>query len=239
MKAIIGTKVGMSQIFSHDGILIPITAIHVADNCVVAVKTQAKHGYDAVVVGYGEIRDKLVSKPVQGQFKKNNLPLKRHLIELRGLTGYQVNDVLKLTDLFKIGDFVDIQAKSKGHGFTGAIKLWNFSVGARSHGAGWPHRYQGSLTAGRGGASAQRVWKGKKMAGRYGNELVSIINLEIVNIDLEHNLLMVKGAIPGHKKGLVRIKTTTRAKKATATPFKMFERNSSNKQTDAIIKEVK
>lgn len=122
-KAILGTKVGMTQIFSKEGQLVAATAIQVLDNLVVAVKTKADHGYDAVVIGYDEIREKLVSKPVQGQFKKANLPVKRHLIELRNVTGYQVGDTLKLTDLFQVGDCVDIQGKSRGHGFTGAIKL--------------------------------------------------------------------------------------------------------------------
>ncbi|MDQ0513634.1 large subunit ribosomal protein L3 [Mycoplasmoides fastidiosum] len=226
MKSLIGTKVGMSQMFSQDGTLIAVTAIHVEPNVVVGVKTQSTHGYDAVLVGYGDIREKLVSRPVKGQFKKANQPLKRHLIELRGVTGYNVGDLLKLEDSFQIGDFVDIQGTSRGHGFTGAIKLWNFSMGARSHGAGWPHRYQGSLTAGRGGASAQRVWKGKKMAGRYGNETVSVIHSEIVGLEPEQNLLLVRGSVPGRNKGVLRIKTTTRSKKATKTPFQMFVRDS-------------
>lgn len=224
MKTLIGTKVGMSQVFGHDGVLVPVTAIQIETNLVVAVKTKAADGIDAVVVGYGNIRSNLVSKPIQGQFKKNQLPLKRKLIQLNNLKGYQIGDQLKLTDMFKVGDLVDVQGTSRGHGFTGAIKLWNFATGPRTHGAGWPHRYQGSITAGRGGASAQRVWKGKKMAERYGHETISIINLEIVGIYSEQNLVLLKGAVPGTKRSLVKIKTTTRAVKKVAKPFVIFVR---------------
>lgn len=227
-KAILGTKVGMIQIFSSEGMLIPVTAIEVEPNYVVQLKTIAKNGYDGVVVGYGEIREKLVKKPVQGQFKTSGVKPTRHLIELRGLVGYQVGEQIKLVDQFQVGDCVDIQGVSKGHGFTGAIKLWNFAIGPRSHGAGWPHRYQGSLETGRGGASAQRVWKGKKMAGRYGQETVSVVNLKIVAINQDKNLLLVKGSVPGKNKSLVRIKTTTRHSKQTAKPFNLFVRNKAN-----------
>lgn len=121
-KAILGTKVGMTQVFSKEGNLIAVTAVQVLENLVVDVKTKEKDGFDAVVIGYDEIREKLVSKPVKGQFQKHNLPYKRHLIQLRNITGYQVGDKLSLTDLFKVGDCVDVQGTSRGHGFTGAIK---------------------------------------------------------------------------------------------------------------------
>lgn len=135
-KAILGTKIGMTQIFSQEGVLIPVTAIQIEPNYVVEVKTQATHGYDAVVVGYGQIRRNLVSKPVQGQFKKSGLTPTRHLIELRNVVGYQVGDQIQLSEQFQVGDCVDVQGTSRGHGFTGAIKLWNFATGPRSHGAG-------------------------------------------------------------------------------------------------------
>lgn len=123
LKSIIGTKVGMSQIFAQNGKLIAITAIHVEPNLVVGVKTKAVHGYDAVVVGYGDVREKLVPKPVRGQFAAAQLPLKRKLVQLNGITGLKVGDAIKLTDAFRVGDLVDVQGTSKGHGFTGAIKL--------------------------------------------------------------------------------------------------------------------
>lgn len=235
VKAILGTKVGMTQVFSKEGRLIAVTAVQVLENLVVAVKTQQKDGFDAVVIGYDEIREKLLSKPVKGQFHKHQLPYKRHLIQLRGVTGYQVGDKLNLSDLFQIGDCVDVQGTSRGHGFTGAIKKWNFSTGPRSHGAGWPHRYQGSLETGRGGAAAQRVWKGKKMAGRYGNETVSVINLEIVGMDLEHQLILIKGALPGRNKSIVRIKTTTRKNKTAKKPFNLFFQNQPTTNDDVVM----
>lgn len=121
-KAILGTKVGMTQVFSKEGNLIAVTAVQVLENLVVDVKTKEKDGFDAVVVGYDEIRENLVTKPVKGQFQKHNLPYKRHLIQLRGVSGYQIGDKLSLTDLFQVGDCVDVQGTSRGHGFTGAIK---------------------------------------------------------------------------------------------------------------------
>lgn len=225
MQIILGKKVGMTQLFSESGTLVPVTAIEVEPNLIVALKTQDKDGYSAVVVGYGEVKEKALSKPVLGQFKRKELTPKRKIEEFRNMNqkGLEVGGVLNVDALFKAGDLVDVRGVTRGHGFTGAIKLWNFSCGPRSHGAGYPHRYQGSLETGRGGMSPQKVWKGKKMAGRYGVENVTIANLEIVYIDPEKQLIFLKGAVPGRPNSLVRIKTTSRKRKHKAEAFKLLK----------------
>ncbi|AEW45938.1 50S ribosomal protein L3 [Mycoplasma haemocanis str. Illinois] len=224
MFAIVGKKLGMTQVFSDSGILIPVTAIEVEPNLILSLKTVEKDGYSAVVVGYGSIKETRLSKPVRGQFQKKGLEVRRNIFELRDSNqeGLKEGEFLKVDSLFRTGDLVDISGITRGHGFTGAIKLWNFSCGPRSHGAGYPHRYQGSLETGRGGVSPQKVWKGKKMAGRYGCERVSQINLEIVYVDPEKNLLFVKGSVVGRSNSIVRIKTTTRKKKCVDEPFQIL-----------------
>lgn len=229
MFSLLGKKVGMTQIFSKSGDFVSTTAIEVSPNIVVDVKTPERNGYSSVVVGYGEIREKLLSKSVLGQYKKNNLPCKRNLFELKGvdISKFNIGDFLSIKNSFKIGDLIDVQGITRGHGFTGAIKKWNFSCGPRTHGAGYPHRFGGSLETGRGGASAQKVWKGKKMAGRYGRENVTAVNLEVIHIDEEKNLLFVKGSIPGRKNSVVKMKITSRKNKSVSVPFEIldYERN--------------
>ncbi|OAL10364.1 50S ribosomal protein L3 [Candidatus Mycoplasma haematobovis] len=225
MQVIIGKKVGMTQLFSESGVLVPVTAIEVEPNLIVDLKTPEKDGYSAVVAGYGEIKEKELSKPVLGQFKKKKLTPRRKIIEFRNMDqkGLEVGGTLNIEALFKAGDLVDVSGITRGHGFTGAIKLWNFACGPRSHGAGYPHRYQGSLETGRGGMSPQKVWKGKKMAGRYGVEKVTIANLEVVYIDADKKLIFLKGAVPGRSNSLLRIKTTTRKRKHKAEAFKLLK----------------
>ncbi len=209
MKAILGTKVGMTHVFAKDGRSIPVTVIHVEPNQVLEVRTKQTDGYDAIQVGYMSISDKNVNKARKGHFDKNKSDSKRFIREFRDVTGYQTSDLIKV-DLFSVGDIVDAQAFSKGHGFTGAIKRHNFKIGPMSHGAGYPHRYGGSISGGRGGSQAQRVFKGQKMAGHYGHEKTTVHNLTIVDVQLENNLILVKGAVPGPNKGLVRLRQTIR-----------------------------
>lgn len=209
MKMIIGKKVGMTQLFLENGKVIPVTVIHVEPNVVLENKTIDKHGYVATKVGYESVEEKTLNKPENGVYKKLNLEPKRYIREFRDVEGYNVGDKIEV-DTFAAGDMVDVQAITKGHGFTGAIKRWNFKVGPLGHGAGYPHRYQGSISFGRGGSQGQRVPKGKKMSGHYGHELVTIPNLNVVSVEKDKNLILIKGSVPGPNKGLVLIKTTTK-----------------------------
>ncbi|MDC4163265.1 50S ribosomal protein L3 [Mycoplasma sp. T363T] len=208
MKGIFGTKVGMTQVFEENGRLIPVTLVKVEPNQVISVKTKEKDGYDAIQLGFNETHEKNLNKPELGQFKKANSKNYKNLEEIRGMTGHNVGDLLKVEELFQQGQVIDVQAKTKGRGFTGAIKRWNFKIGSKGHGAGYPHRFQGSVQAGRGGSQAQRVMKGKKMSGHYGHELVTIQNLSIVGFLPEVNTVMISGAIPGPNYAKVRISTS-------------------------------
>lgn len=207
MKSILGTKVGMSQVFSEDGKKIPVTVVYVEPNVVLQTFSKDKDGYDAIQVGYETVSSKNVSKPKLGQFKAANSDPKRYIKEFRNITGYKTGDIIDC-GIFEIGEIIDVQGLTKGHGFTGSIKRHNFSMGPMGHGAGYPHRYIGSIACGRGGSQAQRVFKNTKMPGHYGHELVTIKNLTIVNVDKEKNLILIKGAIPGPKKSLIKIKTS-------------------------------
>lgn len=208
MYGLMGTKVGMTQVFEKNGHLVPVTVIYVEPNQVLEIKEKAKHGYDAVKLGYYTTFESRLNKSVLGFLKKVGSTPKRYIREIRGMTGATVGSSLSIGDVFKPGEYVDIQAKNKGHGYTGAIKKWNFKIGPLSHGAGYKHRFQGSVETGRGGSQAQRVFKGKKMAGRWGNENVTVQNLAIVAIDPKANLLLVHGAVPGWTGGLVLIRAT-------------------------------
>ncbi len=212
-KSILGRKVGMTRVFDNKGILVPATAIYIEPNLVLGTKEKAKDGYDATVVGIIDTTEKHVNRPQKEMFKdpEGTYHFKQTIKELRDVTGFNKFDSIKL-DIFTVGDIVDVQGLTKGRGTTGAIKLWNFKVGPLGHGAGYPHRYSGSIAMGRGGSQAQRVTKGKKMAGRYGHELVTIHNLEVISIDLEQNILLVKGAIPGPSKSVVKISTAIKPK---------------------------
>lgn len=207
MKGLVGTKIGMTQMFTTDGNKVPITVVYVEPNQVIGVKTQEKDGYVATQVGYYTVAKNKLNKPKNGVFEKVNCEPKRFIRELRNVEGYNVGDLIKV-DTFKAGDIVDVQGVTKGHGFTGSIKRHNFSVGPLGHGAGYPHRYVGSISGGRGGSQAQRVFKGTELPGHYGHETVTITNLTVMGIDLDKNVILIKGAIPGPKNSLVKIKTT-------------------------------
>ena len=207
-KGILATKVGMTQIFNEDGVLTPVTVL-LAGPCVVTqVKTAENDGYDAVQVGFVDKRAKLVSKPVKGHFDKAGVSYKRYVREFKfeNASEYSVKDEIK-ADIFATGDKIDVTAISNGKGFQGAIKRHGQSRGPMAHGSKF-HRHAGS----NGSCSdPSKVFKGKKMPGQMGNKRVTIQNLEIVKIDAENNLILVKGAVPGPKKSLVTIKETVKA----------------------------
>ncbi|WP_027124220.1 50S ribosomal protein L3 [Mycoplasmoides pirum] len=205
MKGIFGTKIGMTQIFEKNGRLIPVTILHVEENQVVSIKTKEKDGYDATLLGFKKVDAKKLNNPQKGLFKKTNVEPRKVLQEIRGMTGYSIGQVLKVDELFQQGQCIDVQGTTKGHGFTGAIKRWNFKIGPLGHGAGYPHRFQGSVQTGRGGSQAQRVFKGKKMSGHYGHDICTIQNLSIVAFKPEENLVLVSGAVPGPSGQMVRI----------------------------------
>ena len=209
-KAILATKVGMTQIFAEDGALTPVTVLQ-AGPCVVAqVKTVANDGYSAVQVGFGDIREKLVNKPRKGHFDKAGVPYKRFVREFKfeDAENYSVKDEIK-ADIFAAGDKVDTTAISKGKGFQGAIKRLGQSRGPMAHGSKF-HRHQGSNGA---CSSPSKVFKGKGMPGHMGCKKITVQNLEIVKVDVENNLILVKGAVPGPKKALVTIKETVKSGK--------------------------
>ncbi len=207
-KAIIGKKLGMSQVFEEDGTVIPVTVVEAGPCPVVQKKTVDKDGYEAVQVAFGSIKEKNVNKPVKGQFKKAGVEVRRYLRELRleDCGAYEVRSSISC-DVFAAGDKVDVGGTSKGKGFPGAIKRWNQHCGPMAHGSGY-HRGVGSLSA---NSTPSRVFKNKKMSGHWGNERVTVQNLTVVRVDKERNLLLVKGAIPGPKGGMVVVKTSCKA----------------------------
>ncbi|MCF0217518.1 MAG: 50S ribosomal protein L3 [Malacoplasma sp.] len=232
MKMILGKKVGMTQIFLEDGKRIPVTVIHAEPNVVLENKTQEKNGYVATKIGYQKTEDKQLNKPQVNYFKKLKQTPFKHIKEFKNVSGYNVGDKIAV-DTFNSGDCIDAQAISKGKGFTGAIKRWNFKIGPLSHGAGYPHRYQGSISFGRGGTQGQRVPKGQRMAGHYGHELVTIANLVVVNVELEKNLILIKGSVPGPINSLVLLKTTTKSKKSVE-PYKLFVPKDNKPKVEAV-----
>ena len=209
-KAILATKVGMTQIFNEDGVLTPVTVLQAGPCVVTQVKTVANDGYSAVQVGFADIREKLVNKPVKGHFDKAGVSYKRFVREFRfeNAEEYSVKDEIK-ADIFAAGDKVDATAIAKGKGFQGAIKRLGQSRGPMAHGSKF-HRHQGSNGA---CSSPSKVFKGKGMPGHMGAKKITVQNLEVVKIDAENNLILVKGAVPGPKKAMVTIKETVKSGK--------------------------
>ena len=209
-KAILATKVGMTQIFNEDGTLVPVTVLQAGPCVVTQVKTVENDGYSAVQVGFGEKREKLVNKPMKGMFDKAGVSYKRFVREFKfeNAEEYSVKDEIK-ADIFAAGDKVDASAIAKGKGFQGAIKRHGQSRGPMAHGSKY-HRHAGSNGA---CSSPSKVFKGKKMPGHMGGKKVTTQNLEIVRVDAENNLILVKGAVPGPKKALVTIKETCKSGK--------------------------
>ena len=207
-KGILATKVGMTQIFNENGVLTPVTVLQAGPCVVTQVKRVENDGYSAVQVGYVDKREKLVSKPLKGHFNKAGVSYKRFVREFRleNASEYSVKDEIK-ADIFAAGDKIDATAISKGKGFQGAIKRHGQSRGPMAHGSKF-HRHAGSNGA---ASDPSKVFKGKKMPGQMGNKKITIQNLEIVKVDVENNLILVKGAVPGPKKSLVTIKETVKA----------------------------
>jgi large subunit ribosomal protein L3 len=209
-KAIIGKKVGMTQIFDESGKVIPVTVIE-AGPCVVAqVKSNETDGYNAVQLGFGDVKESKVNKPVKGHFAKSKLALKKHLREFRmdSVEDVKVGDEFK-ADVFVKGDKVDIQGTSKGKGFQGVIKRHGQSRGPMGHGSMY-HRRPGSMGS---TSTPGRVFKGKKLPGHMGVETVTIQNLDVVKVDTDKNVLLVKGSVPGPKGAILKIKATVKSAK--------------------------
>ena len=208
-KAIIGRKLGMTQLFTQDGKVIPVTVIEAGPCPVVQVKTLERDGYSAVKLGFGATEEKSLNKPQAGQFKKAGVPAQKVMKEfkLEGAENMTVGSVVTC-DVFQAGDKIDVSGVTKGHGFTGVIKRWNNHRLKETHGVGPVHREVGSMGA---NSSPSRVFKGKKMPGQYGHENVTILNLEVVKVDKERNAILVKGAVPGPVKGIVTLRYSVKA----------------------------
>lgn len=199
-KALVGKKLGMTQLFDANGNVVPVTVIE-AGPCVVAQKkTTENDGYEAVQIGFGDMKASKVNKPMKGHFAKGDVAPKKVLREFRldDTSALNVGDIIKV-DVFAEGDSVDVRGTSKGKGYAGVIKRWNFARLKESHGTGPVHRHGGSL----GVIDPARIFKGKKMAGHLGNERVTVQNLSVVKVDAEKNIIAVKGAVPGPKGGIV------------------------------------
>ena len=212
-KAILGRKLGMTQIFTEEGRVVPVTVVESGNNFVLQNKTDETDGYNAVQIGFGDIKEKNVNKPLKGHFEKAGVKALRFIREMRlsAPSEYNVGDTIGV-DIFAAGDLVDVVGTSKGKGFAGGIKRHNFARGPMGHGSK-SHREPGStgaMISGPGG----RVLKGKKLPGRMGGERVTVQRLTIVRVDSDRNLILIKGAIPGPKKGFVVIKDTVKPAKA-------------------------
>lgn len=207
-KAILGTKLGMTQIFAEDGKVIPVTVINAGPCVVVQSKTVENDGYNSVVVGFGDVREKSLNKPQKGIFAKANVAAKKYLREFRleDASALNIGDEIK-ADTFDAGEKIDVSGISKGKGFAGPMKRWGLHRGPMAHGSGY-HRGSGSMGA---CSNPGRVMKGKKLPGHMGVVKVTVQNLEIVKVDTENNLILVKGAVPGNKGGLVTIRNSVKA----------------------------
>lgn len=208
-KAIIGKKIGMTQVFMDDGRVVPVTVVEAGPCYVTQIKTVDKDGYASVQLAFGEIKPKNVNKAQTGLFKKANVEAKRVLKEFKydDTSKFALGQVVK-ADIFNAGDVVDVSGTSKGHGFSGVIKRWNQRRLKMTHGVGPVHREVGSMGA---NSTPSRVFKGKKMPGQYGHEAVTVQNLSVVRVDADRNLIFVKGAIPGPNKSIVTIKSAAKA----------------------------
>lgn len=208
-KAIIGKKIGMTQIFDEKGKVIPVTVVEAGPCVVTQIKTAENDGYEAVQVGFGDQKPQRVSKPLMGHFKKGDVAPKTTLKEFRfdDITAYNVGDLIK-ADVFECGDKIDVTGTSKGKGYAGVIKRWNFHRLKETHGTGPVARHGGSNGA---NSDPSRVFPGLKMAGHLGAEKVTVQNLTVVKVDVENNLIAIKGAIPGPNKGTVVIRNSVKA----------------------------
>lgn len=209
-KAIIGKKIGMTQIFDEKGVVIPVTVVEAGPCTIVQKKTVGKDGYNSIQMGFGDVKPQRLTKPLKGHFEKSDVAPKKYLREFRldDTDSQNVGDIIK-ADIFTVGEKVDVVGTSKGKGYAGVIKRWNFRRLKESHGTGPTVRHGGSIGA---CSDPSRVFKGKKMAGHLGAERVTVQNLEIVKIDVENNLIAIKGALPGAKGSVVMIKDSVKTK---------------------------
>ncbi len=209
-KGIIGKKIGMTQIFDDKGNVIPVTVIEAGPCAVTQVKNTETDGYEAVQLGFITKDEKKVTKPEAGLAKKTGVAAKKHLKEFRldDISGYKVGDTVT-ADVFAAGEKVDVTGITKGRGYSGAVKRWNNATLRMTHGTGPIHRQPGSMGA---NSTPSRIYKNKHMAGQYGNEQVTVLNLEVAKIDAEKNIIAVKGAIPGARGGIVFIRNTVKSK---------------------------
>ncbi len=207
-KAILGKKLGMTQIFAEDGALIPVTVVEAGPCSVIQKKTLENDGYVAVQLGFVDKKEKKANKAEKGHFAKANVSVKRYLKEFKLDNAEELNlgDEIKV-DIFEAGEVLDVTGTSKGHGFAGTVKRWGTHRGPMSHGSHY-HRAPGSLGA---CSSPSRVYKGKKLPGHFGVEKVTVQNLSLVKVDTERNLLLIKGAVPGPKGGLLTVKSAVKA----------------------------
>ncbi|MGI5949282.1 50S ribosomal protein L3 [Peptoniphilus sp.] len=210
MKYLVGKKIGMTQIFDEEGTVTPVSVIEVEPNVVVQKKTIETDGYNAVQVATGVVKAKKLNKPEKGHFDKSGVEYRRHVSEFRtdDVDSFNIGDEIKV-DIFEVAEHVDVTGTSKGKGTQGVIKRHNFGRGRETHGSKF-HRMPGGMGA---ASYPGRVWKNHRMAGKMGNEKVTVQNLEIVRIDTDKNLILVKGAIPGNKKGTVKIKSSVKTTK--------------------------
>ena len=208
-KEILGKKLGMTQIFAPNGLIVPVTVVEAGPCSILQKKTVEKDGYEALKVAFEGVRENLLNKPELGEFKKANVPAKKYVgeIKLDDMNSYEVGQDVKC-DIFTEGELVDVSGTTRGRGFTGVIQRWNNRRHRMTHGVSLVHRAVGSTGA---NSHVSRVLKGKKMPGHYGCETVTIQNLQIVKVDAERNVLLVKGAIPGPKGAIVTIKSAVKA----------------------------
>lgn len=210
-KAILGKKIGMTQLFLENGTLLPVTVIEAGPCTVVQLKTKQNDGYEAIKIGFGDVKEKSLNKPDKGQFDKSEITPSKYLKELRldDCNGFKIGQSINISDMFELGDKVDISGISKGKGFQGAIKRWGQSCGPMSHGSKY-HRRVGSMGA---NSSPGKVFKGKRLPGHMGVDKITVQNLQVVKIYEDKNLILVKGAVPGPKNGLLFIKSTVKSGK--------------------------
>ena len=236
MKGILGRKIGMTQVFTKNGKLVPVTVVEVEPNVVTQIKTKEKDGYDAIQLGAVTVKEKSSNKAKIGHTKKANTTPKRFLKELRGVNvnDYTLGQVISV-DLFKEGEIVDVSGISKGKGFQGVIKRYNQSRGPMGHGSQY-HRGVGSL----GTLLPMHVLKGKKLPGHMGNVATTIQNLEVVSVDLENNVILIKGNVPGPKKSLVMIKTSIKNGEKSNEALELISYELvEDKNDDAVLEESK
>ena len=208
MKSVIGYKIGMTQVFTEEGICIPVTVVEVEPNVVLQKRSLEKDGYEALVIGMSDTRENLLTKPELGQFKKANVSAKIVVKEIKGdeLMGFEVGQEVTVS-IFNAGDLVDVTGTTKGKGFAGVIKTYGHAIGPKGHGSG-SHRVIGTFAT--NGRTNNRVHPGKKMPGHHTVLNKTILNLEVVSVDVENNALLIKGAIPGPKKGLVTVRSAVK-----------------------------